>query len=965
VRKPTAAASNKNRATASTADTRARAATQPPAALNDYAQKRSFAGTPEPAPTGPIERDGPLLFVVQQHAARALHFDLRLELDGVLKSWAVPKGPSMDRADKRLAVPTEDHPLDYASFEGVIPPKQYGAGEVIVWDCGVYSPDEGGVFDFSNRRSAQERVRSELAAGKLSFFLLGEKLKGSFALVRTGRVGDHTLSGRVGDRTLPGRVGDHTVSGRAGGPSPTGDGKSWLLIKHKDARWHGSVPEQHARSVLSGMTPSMLRTQPAPARVALQELVVHGPREAMPQKLAPMLAGTAEAPFSSPEWSFEPKLDGYRVLAFVDHGNVRLRSRTGQDYTAAFPEIVAALQEQVPDSMLLDGELVAFENAGASFNALQNRAQLKLKHEIDAAQRATPCALYCFDLLHFAGCNLRALPYRLRRRYLIQCLLENKFIKHIHADTNGSAMYQAALQTGLEGVVAKKLSSVYEAGRRSANWLKVKTQQSAEFVIGGYSEGSGHRKASLGALLLGYWNTAGKLIFVGNVGTGFDGSMLGDLKKRLEALSIKRCPFAERPAQDMPTTWVKPELVAEVKFSEFTPSQQLRAPVFLRVRDDVAAAQIAAPQPRPHGAHNAAAQLQQLISVVLQQLENERNELTLNIGAHEVRVTNLNKALWPARKRPKHAAFTKRDLLRYLARIAPHMLPHLADRALTVIRMPDGIEGERFFQKHWDNVKLPDFVASVAVYSETKDVDHQYIVCNNLPTLLWLGQSGALEFHVWHSRINPLPDRQGASVKFTGSSADIDASILNFPDYLVFDIDPYVYSGKEGKGEEPEFNRPAFDKGRQVALHLNELLTAMKLRSVVKTSGKTGLHIFVPILRTLDFDATRRVSEMISRHLQQRFPKDVTIDWSIEKRTGKIFIDYNMNARTRTLNSAYSPRGLPGAPVSMPLTWEELEVAYPTDFTIENVFERLAQRPDVWRDVINQKQDLKAILGSS
>ncbi len=916
------------------------------AALSDYAAKRSFGGTPEPPPQPPAPRDGPLLFVVQQHAARALHFDLRLELDGVLKSWAVPKGPSMDHADKRLAVPTEDHPLAYATFEGVIPPKQYGAGEVIVWDCGVYSPDEGGVYAFHDRDAAQTRVRRELEAGKLSFFLLGEKLKGSFALVRTGRVGDQTLTGRTGDQSVK------------------GDGKNWLLIKHKDTRWHGTAPEQHARSVLSGLTPQMLRTQPAPVRVALEELVVHGEREELPAKLAPMLAASAPQPFTHADWLFEPKLDGYRVLAFIEQGRVRLRSRTGRDYTAAFPEIALALQQQVADTMLLDGELVAFEDGAPSFHALQNRAQLKLKQEIDAAQRTTPCVLYCFDLLHFAGRNLRGLPYTLRRRYLLQCLLENGHIKSIHADTDGSAMYQAALHSGLEGIVAKHKSSKYESGRRSPNWRKVKTQHSAEFVIGGYSAGSGHRQSSLGALLLGYWNTQRKLVFVGNVGTGFDDATLRTLKQRLMPLITQRCPFTQAPPQDMPATWVRPKLVAEVKFSELTPAQQLRAPVFLRLRDDVDPGGIGAPTPRPHGAHNESAQLQQRLASVLQQLAHERTECTLSIGSHQIRVTNLNKALWPAQKKPKHAALTKRDLLCYLARIAPYMLPHLADRALTVIRMPDGITGERFFQKHWDSVKLPDFVESVAVYSETKDVDHRYLVCNNLPTLLWLGQSGALEFHVWHSRINPLPDRSGASTKFIGSMATLDASILNFPDYLVFDIDPYVYSGKEAKGEEPEFNRPAFDKGRAVALHLNEVLTAMKLRSFVKTSGKTGLHIFVPIVRTLDFDAVRRISETISRHLQQRYPKDVTIDWSIDKRTGKIFIDYNMNARTRTLNCAYSPRGLLGAPVSMPLTWEELEHAYPTDFTIDTVFDRLTERPDVWRDVLMQKQSLEAALGS-
>ena len=630
-----------------------------PTTLRDYAAKRAFADTPEPAPGAHPQRSGPLLFVVQQHAARALHFDFRLELDGVLKSWAVPKGPSMDRVDKRLAVPTEDHPLEYATFEGVIPPKQYGAGEVIVWDCGVYSPDEGGVYSFHDRDEAQARVRRELAAGKLSFFLLGEKLKGSFALLRTS------------------------------------DAKSWLLIKHKDSRWQGAAPPQHERSVLSGVTPPMLRSQPPPARVALDDLVVHGPQESLPKKLAPMLAATAQQPFSSADWSFEPKLDGYRVLAFIDRGAVRLSSRTGQDYTASFPEIAAALQEQAAQTMLLDGELVAFENGAPSFNALQNRAQLKLKHDIEAAQRATPCVFYCFDLLHFAGCNLRGLPYAARRRYLIQCLLVNKNTQHIHADTDGSAMYDAALQMGLEGVVAKKKSSAYEAGRRSPHWLKVKTQQSAEFVIGGYSEGSGHRKTHLGALLLGYWNDARQLVFVGNVGTGFNDAMLRELKRRLTPLETKKCPFAQRPPQDMPSTWVRPALVAEVKFSEFTPAQQLRAPVFLRLREDVDAANVGAPAPRPHGEHNERAQLQRRIAAVLTQLDNERAELLLTVGADQIKLTNLNKALWPVDKKRKLTAITKRDFLRYLARIAPHMLPHLTDRPLTVIRMPDGIGGER------------------------------------------------------------------------------------------------------------------------------------------------------------------------------------------------------------------------------------------------------------------------------
>jgi bifunctional non-homologous end joining protein LigD len=292
------------------------------------------------------------------------------------------------------------------------------------------------------------------------------------------------------------------------------------------------------------------------------------------------------------------------------------------------------------------------------------------------------------------------------------------------------------------------------------------------------------------------------------------------------------------------------------------------------------------------------------------------------------------------------------------------MLPHLADRPLTMIRMPEGIEGERFFQKHWGGAR-PEFVRTVTVFSEHKDERHEYLLCNDLATLLWLAQSGTLEFHVWHSRCTPAPDAKGAGTDFSGSLEAMERSVLNRPDYLVFDIDPYIYSGKEPKGAEPELNLKAFEKGKEVAFALRDLLKSMSLEAVVKTSGKTGLHIFVPIERTLDFDAARQVCEMVGRHLLRQHPKDITMDWAVEKRTGKIFIDYNMNVRGKTLNVAYSPRGVPGAPVSMPLAWEELEKAHPLDFRLTNAPARLEKTGDRWQNALRDKQSLEKALERS
>ncbi|HUD26910.1 MAG TPA: DNA ligase D [Burkholderiaceae bacterium] len=899
--------------------------------LSEYAAKRKFEATPEPAPAATGAAAGPLLFVVQQHSARRLHYDFRLECDSVLKSWAVPKGPSLNPTDKRLAVQTEDHPYDYASFEGVIPPGQYGAGEVIVWDCGVYSPDEHQTW-FHDRQEAERQVREGLQKGKLSFQLRGDKLKGSFALVRTAQ-----------------------------------DPKSWLLIKHRDRFVSTDDVTTRNRSVLSGVSVENMKVVPA-HRIAAAQLVPSGPLVPMPGKFSPMLADTADQPFNRPGWTWEPKLDGYRVLAFIDARGVKLRSRREMDLSDTFPRLVAELRNQAVDGMILDGELIAFDASGRpSFNALQNRVQLKTEREIAAADRSVPLILYCFDLLYFGGIDLRGSAYRDRRRYLAQCLLPSPLLQLVHAADDGIAMQEAALASGFEGVIGKRTDSRYEAGRRSASWVKIKPTQSAEFVIGGYTKGKGSR-APLGALLVGYWDK-NRLRFASHVGSGFDEQTLAQLKERLEPLKRSTCPFDEKPELPNPTTWVEPKLVAEVRFHSWTEDDHLRHPIFLRLRDDVDPKSVRPPsrsalrrarrtEDPPSFALRAS---EGEIESILAQLDSKKTDFVLTVGSHRIRLTHLDRVYWPPDAALRQPALTKRDLLRYFAQVSPFILPHLADRPLTLIRMPDGITGQRFFQKHWEQER-PPFAQTITVFSSHKDENHEYLLCNNVPTLLWLAQSGALEFHVWHSRAKVGPDAASSGTDYGTSEESLAASVLNYPDYVVFDLDPYIYSGQEKPGGEPELNTVAFEKAKEVAFWLRELLNSMSLEPIVKTSGKTGLHIFVPIRRTIDFEAARHVSELVGRHLMRQHPRDITLEWSVPKRTGKIFMDYNMNVRGKTLNVAYSPRGEPGAPVSMPLTWEELASAHPLDFRLINAAQRLAETGDRWRDALEHKQSLEAAL---
>jgi bifunctional non-homologous end joining protein LigD len=904
--------------------------------LESYREKRDFDHTPEPPPAELDAREGPLTFVVQKHDASRLHYDFRLELDGVLKSWSVPNGPSLDPKEKRLAVMVEDHPIDYATFEGVIPKGRYGAGQVIVWDNGTYSPDEDGLR-FGDRQAAEGQLRRELEHGKLSIFLRGRKLKGSFTLVRTQR-----------------------------------SEKDWLLIKHRDAfvDTADDILDQEW-SVSSGFTIDDLKASRLPERTSpppsvTPSLARGAKRAATPKAFTPMLSTLTEAPFSDDAWNFEAKLDGVRAIALLRNGKASLLSRRGLDATKQYPSVVAALGDQPAASMALDGEIVAFDSDGRpSFEVLQQRINLTRDPDIRRADAEVPAVYYAFDLLYLDGYDLRQAPLTARRD-----LLERAFCPtgplHLldQLGSDGVAAFQAVVDHGLEGVIAKRKDSAYESGRRSKAWLKIKATKSDEFVVGGYTEGLGGRQDTFGAVLLGQYNDQGALRYCGSAGSGFSDRLLVELRDRLDTMVTGKRPFVDEPPVKG-ATWVRPEMVIEVKFVQWTRGGYLRAPVFLRLRPDKAPEEVQHVEatPPPSGAVlpqvNPAAVTGDDVAGALEQLNRDKDRFVLEAQGHKVPLNNLDKALWPklGRRRP----LTKRDLLSYLTRVSPALLPHLRDRPLTLTRYPNGIDGKHFYQKHWEHA-LPGFVETVKLYSSSNEGDQEYLVCNNLPTLLWLGQLADIELHTWYSRAVAEPDGKHLGRTFTGSLENIEQSLLNYPDFIVFDLDPYLYSGHEARGDEPQLNRKAFAATCDVALWLKDTLDSLSLSSFVKTSGRTGLHVYVPILRQVTYTEARAACETIGHHLLRQHPSKITMDWAVDKRTGKVFFDHNQNVRGKTLASVYSPRPSPEAAVSMPLRWEELGEIYPPDFTILTAPDRLAEVGDLWRDILKAKHDLQALL---
>ncbi|MFI5385730.1 MAG: non-homologous end-joining DNA ligase, partial [Fimbriimonadales bacterium] len=860
---------------------------------------------------------------------------------------------SYDPNDKHLAVHVEDHPLDYITFEGTIPKGEYGGGEVIVWDEGVYSPDDKGIMSFDDRDEAQRRMRDELKKGKLSVTFRGRKLSGSWTLVKTS-----------GNR-----------QSKIGNPKS----EEWLMIKHRD----GTEREGYDvlaldRSVRSGRTiedvaagrPGNLRE---PEAIAGAER-----RKSMPVIKSPMAATEAEKPFNKKGWAFELKIDGIRILAHVDHRDVLLLSRNGNDATMKFPRLVEELKQLPYESFVLDGEVVCYNEDGTpSFQNLIQRFQLQDPMQVASMESKLPIEYCIFDLLFLDGYDLRGATLADRRALLEQMNPKTATMRILDwFPEEGELLFQHATQMGFEGIVGKRLESKYKDGTRSTDWMKVKHHHSDEFIVVGWTAGQGNRSKSFGALVLATREEDGSLRYAGNVGGGFSDDMLDQVMDLLEALPRGKKPFPQAVENEPRVTWVEPKLVVEVRFAQRTREGYLRFPVFLRMRPewdldlgagdrvhgavgeprsiDSSQSKVQSPKSKVERPQSEIQNPKAEIEEVLDQLANTKEEFVLEVEGEKVKVSSASKVLWPAAGEFK--AVTKRDLLVYLTRVSGFMIRHLEDRPISFVRYPNGILEEGFFQKHWAH--RPDFVKRVDIWSNHAVESTEYLMCNNLPTLLWLGQLGSLEIHPWYSRINPKPDTDLPSSFFESDEA-LDRSVLNYPDFMVVDLDPNIGSASKADGGLNLPNTAAWEKTVEAALPLKELLDSIGLKGYLKTSGKTGLHVYIPIKRVYDYPTVRLMCETIGRHLLQEIPDILTMEWKVAKRPAKVFFDHNQNVRGKTLVSIYSPRPIPGAPVSFPITWQELERGvYPSDFGIENVPELLAERGDLWEDILRHRQSI-------
>jgi bifunctional non-homologous end joining protein LigD len=776
------------------------------AQLTEYRRKRDPSRTPEPGGRSRKSRKAAPIFVVQRHAARRLHYDFRLERDGALLSWAVPKGVPLEPGQQHLAVHVEDHPLEYATFEGEIPKGQYGAGSVEIWDEGTYE------------------LLDEKRNGGLTVRLHGKRLQGTWALV-------------------PAKL--------------SGDPKNWLLLRKRDE--------------------------------TLQQSVAKGDRAAY----APMLATLSEEVPSGPGWLYEVKWDGYRAIARIAGGDGTLTSRRGNDLTARFASVAKALEGAVrtPDCVL-DGEVCALDERGrSSFSAMQQ------------GKPDTPIVYYVFDVLEVDGEPLLDLPLEARRERL-EALLDrrSKSVRLSETFENGQALYGAATKEGLEGIVAKRVESRYVPGKRTRDWLKLKTHGRQELVIAGYTKGQGRRSGRFGALVLGVYR-GGQLVYAGNVGTGFTEDEIDRLLKLLRPLERKDSPFPVVPK--MPkirkgdVVWVEPKLVAEVEFAEWTHDGRLRAPVYMGLRED-------------------------------KQPEEVRRELPktdeIRAGKRVLKLSNLDKPFWPAE------GITKGDLIEYYRAVARVLVPHLKDRPFTMKRYPDGWQGGHFFQK--DAPKhMPDWIPTIAVQATTRDKPRRTRtinapLVNDELALLWMVNMGCIDMNTWYSRIDK-PER---------------------PDWVLFDLDPSPDVG--------------FPETVRVALLVKEVLDTLGLESFAKTSGSDGMHVLVPIERRSTYADTREFAEIVAGTLARTHQGLVTTEWSKAKRRG-VLIDANQNGEGKTIASVYSVRPREGAPVSTPLRWDEVtEDLDPRDFTMDVVLGRAEQHGDLFEGVLKTRQSLGAALRS-
>ena len=907
--------------------------------LAEYRQKRHFDKTAEPA--GNVAREAKARFVIQKHAATRLHYDLRLEVGGVLKSWAVPKGPSLNPGDKRLAVHVEDHPLEYRKFEGVIPKGQYGGGEVIVWDQGTYELE--GHLD----------ADAQLARGELKFILHGKKVRGSFVLVEL-------KNSKVKNE--------------------------WLLIKHRDEfadpLWDA---EKHAQSIVSGRTLEDVKLG-RPARAPLEANKISslpGARKApMPRSIPLTLASVSEKPFSNPDWLFEVKWDGVRGIAYLANGEVSVRSRAGREISLEYPEIRDLANQLDAAEAIVDGELVALDSAGRSnFQKLQNRAGVR--NPSQQLLESIPATYYAFDLLYCDGYDLRKVPLEKRKELLRQILRPNDHIRYSeHEIEKGRELYEAARQQSLEGIIGKKRDSAY-VGQRTWLWRKFKIVNELDAVVCGWTAPRRSREF-FGALVLGLYDGP-QLEFIGSVGTGFDYAKQKEIYEQLQKLRQANSVFSDVPKLKEKIEWVQPKPVARVKYGNWTDGGRLRAPVFLAMRTDVspkectvqaacpvgdrgkedfadggdgaaesgtrrevpaklpaeshwkrgmrAAKSRSATSSPPHKKHTALPTIKQTAlptrpgeKVLTIAIENEirggsPENLNVEIDGHVLRLTHLNKIYFP------ESGIRKRDLLAYYFRVGHLMLPFLRDRPMVLRRYPNGIQEKGFFQKEAPE-SVPDWIERAMVRSEERGGEMPYLMANNLASLIYLTNLGCIDHNPWSSR---------------SESQDL-------PDYLFFDLDPTPGT--------------PFATVLKIARTIYSILHSIKLSCFLKTSGASGFHIFVPLKPQFTYAQTRGFAELVGRIADSELPGLVTFERTVHKRPrGKVLMDALQNARGKPLATVYSARAYPGAPVSTPVTPAELKTEFAADqWNLNNVEQRIKKAGNLWADFWGQRQSLSEAL---
>lgn len=809
--------------------------------LREYFQKRSFAKTPEPK--GKVAQSkGKLKFVVQQHHATAMHYDFRLEMQGVLKSWAVPKGPSLNPHDHHLAIQTEDHPYDYRKFEGVIPEGNYGAGNVIIWDEGWYEPRDP--------NGSEKSLLKDLKKGHITFVMHGQKLKGEFALINMPKAKEKN---------------------------------AWLLIKKGDEYATETDVTKQDESIKSHKHVDDLG-----AHGKLPDLSKY-PKKAAPWPVKPMLATLVDDPFDNDEWLFEIKWDGYRAVGSKHKNKIELYSRNGLDFSQRYLPVVEAMKAFDHD-VIVDGEVVVMDKDGHShFEWLQ-----------DYGRGNEPGTIrYCvFDILWLDGHDVRDMPL-LQRKALLKAVMPHHptLLYSDDVEGHGIKLFTQMQKQGLEGMVAKNASSPYRENVRGMDWQKVKTSLRQEVVIGGYTEPRGGRKY-LGSLLVGTYEN-GEFTYVGHSGGGIPDKGREALQKKLARIERQSSPFSTTPKPNAPVHWVRPELVCEMEFSEWTSDGSMRHPQFKGLR----------PDKEPKDVHR----------------EKPKNTTGATKGkaapTHAglpFEPTHVDKIFFPKKK------YTKGDLFNYYTAVADYILPYLKDRPLSMNRMPDGIKGPSFFQKN--NEHLPDWVPSADIFSESNNEDLHWIVGKDLATLLYVVQLGSIEINPWNSRVGHLEK----------------------PDWIVIDLDP------EGIG---------FDKVIETALVVKKVLDEWKVPGYPKTSGKTGLHIFIPMGAKYSYDQAKNLAHLIVLEVNKRLPDTTSVERMPDKRKHKIYLDFLQNREGQTLACPYSVRPTQEASVSTPLRWDEVKKGLdPMDYTIQNMTTRLKKVGDLWKPVIGKGIDLAKVL---